>query len=65
MNPVISIICLFVVSFIVFFIAYSLEKLDCKRSNSVPKDLVDNPQVLFEDFSSKEEKEDTDDIEII
>lgn len=61
MNPVIIIICLLVIAFIAFFIAYSEEKKSAKNSNS-SKDLVDSPQVLFDDSFHDDEN---DDIEII
>ena len=62
MNSVIIIICLLVTAFIAFFIAYSEEKKSVKNNNSPIKDLVDDPQVLFDGISHEKKN---DDVEII
>lgn len=62
MNPVIIIICLLVIAFFAFFIAYSEEKKSVKNNNSPIKDLVDDPQVLFDEISHEKKN---DDVEII
>lgn len=59
MNPMIILICILVVSFVTFLIAYSGEKrqiqLDKKKKNSY----TDDPSILFDEYSQDE------DIEII
>lgn len=62
MNPVIIIICLLVVAFVAFLVAYSEEKKNVKKDVGQIKDLVDDPKVLFDDSSNEDKK---DDIEII
>ena len=61
MNPVIFIICILVVSFVVFFIVYTDEKKS-KKKDKMTKDLVDDPQVLFDEISHEKKN---DDVEII
>ncbi|MCI6108389.1 MAG: hypothetical protein SOU84_06190 [Candidatus Faecimonas sp.] len=63
MNPVIIVVCLLVVAFVAFFIAYSEEKRSAKKDNNQVQSFVDDPSVLFE-ADSKSKKED-EDIEII
>ncbi len=62
MNPVIIIICLLVIAFVAFLVAYSEEKKSVEKDALQIKDLVDDPKVLFDDLS---EKEKDDNIEII
>lgn len=63
MNPIIVVVCLLVVAFVAFFIAYSEEKRSAKKDNSQIKDFVDDPSILFED--DLEQKKKDEDIEII
>ncbi len=65
MNPVIFIICILVVSFVVFFIVYTDEKKS-KKKDKMTKDLVDDPSILFEKtVAVKEDEKSHDDLEII
>ena len=65
MHPVIIVaICLFVLSFVVAFITYQAERKISKKESTSKKDLVDGPQILFQE-ESKSKVQDDSDIEII
>lgn len=65
MHPVmIAVVCLFVLSFIVAFITYLVESKASKKRIVSSKDLVDDPQILFEGESKLKDQDDSD-IEII
>lgn len=59
MNPIIIFICILVVSFVTFFIAYSEEKKQVQVDKNNKKSYTDNPAILFDEDSQD------DDIEII
>ncbi len=59
MNPMIILICILVVSFVTFLIAYSEEKKQVQIDKKNKKSYTDNPSVLFDEDSQDE------DIEII
>lgn len=63
MNPVVIIICLFVIACVSFFIAYYEDKKNSKGDHLQVRDLVDSPSILFEDSSKKNDTDDN--IEII
>ena len=64
MQPIIIIICLLVLSFVVFFVTYREEKKVSKQESAQKIKLVDDPQILFSG-ESKSDKQDESDIEII
>ena len=59
MNPIIIIICVFVISFVIFFLAYYGEIRTIKKEEEIKKSYVDDPSILFSS------DEDDNDIEII
>lgn len=59
MNPIILLICILVVSFVTFFIAYSEEKRQIQLDKEKKKSYTDDPSILFDEYSQDE------DIEII
>lgn len=63
MNLFIAVVCLLVISFVSFFIAYSEEMRSAKKENSDVKDFVDDPSILFNESSF--DTKDDEDIEII
>lgn len=59
MNPMIILICILVVSFVTFFIAYTEEKRQVQIDKKNKKSYTDDPSILFDEDSQDE------DIEII
>ena len=59
MNPIIILICILVVSFVTFFIAYTEEKRQVQIDKKNKKSYTDDPSILFDEDSQDE------DIEII
>ena len=56
MNPVIIVVCLLVVAFVAFFIAYSEEKRSAKKDNNQVQSFVDDPSVCLRLIQSQKRK---------
>ncbi len=65
MKPIVIVICLLIIAFVSFFIAYSEEKKSVKKSKGKASDFVDDCKILFEDEKGTSEESNSDDIEII
>lgn len=63
-SVIIVAVSLFVLSFVLAFITYKGEKKVSNKERASRKDLVDDPQILFEEEPKSNDKDDSD-IEII